>query len=608
MIRPLLIFDGDCGFCRAWIARWRQLTGGAVDYAPYQQVAGQFPRIPREAFTRAVHLVEPDGTVTRAAEAVFRALECGGRTLGARCYRRSRWFRACTEAAYVWVAEHRGLLSRLTRALYGSEAARRSFSRANHLGLRALGLVYLIAFASFWVQADALVGARGILPFAAWLEAIRPQVAQLGYDRLPTLLWYWPSDAGLHALCAAGTCAAALLLAGFAPALLAWLLWAFYLSLTIVGQTFMGFQWENLLLEGGLLAALAAPWRMRLRWGADPEPPRLALFLLHALVFKLMLMSGWVKIASGDPAWHNLTALNFHYWTQPLPAWTSWYAHQAPMLAQKFSCLFMFVIELALPFLIFMPRRPRHLAAAGIVVLMLLIAATGNFAYFNLLTVVLCLWLWDDGVWSRGGGADPARSAPLPQRWVAGIFGVVVLLLSVQTMTRLVWREVPWPRWVGSLAAQLEPLRSVNGYGLFAAMTQTRPEVVIEGSLDGQTWHAYEWRWKPGEPGRRPRFVAPHQPRVDWQLWFAALGDIEGNPWVYSLLARLLEGSPPVLRLLEQNPFPDQPPNYVRAMLYHYEFASSRERREKGVWWSRTLLRPYSPTLQRRRMAEPGEP
>ena len=601
LARPLMIFDGDCGFCRAWIARWRQYTGPAVDYAPYQEVADRLPHIPREAFRKAVYLVEPEGVVTQAAAAVFRALELGARPWGARCYRASGLVRAFSEAAYRWVAEHRGGLGHLTRWLYGRDTAREPFARANHLGLRGLGLVYLVAIVSFWTQADGLIGADGVLPFAPWLEGIRSQVSLLGYDRVPTLLWLWPSDAGLHVLCAAGTVSALLLLLGRWPAVQAWLLWVIYLSLTTVGQTFLGFQWENLLLEAGLLAALAAPWRSRLRWGRDPAPPRFAVFLLHALMFKLMFLSGWVKLASRDPAWADLTALTFHYWTQPLPTWTAWYAHQLPLAVHKLCCLIMFVIELGLPFLIWMPRRLRHLAAAGFALLMLLISATGNFAYFNLLTLVLCLWLVDDRVWGRGrADHDVARgAAPALHRAVVNALGGVILLLSLGTMAMTLRWSVPWPRWYAALHEAVAPLRSVNSYGLFAVMTKTRPEVVLEGSRDGVTWRAYEFRWKPGDPAHRPLFVAPHQPRLDWQFWFAALGEVRGHGWVVNLMGRLLEGSPSALKLLGANPFPEGPPALVRAQRYQYRLATPAERADTGAWWVREAEGLYVPPLQR---------
>lgn len=603
LLRPLLIFDGDCGFCRAWVARWRQYTGDAVDYAPYQEVADRFPQIAREAFTRAVHLVEPDGAVTQAAAAVFRTLELGHRPLGARCYRASGLVRGLTESAYRWVAGHRGLLGRLTRWFYGKDAAKQPFALAHHVGLRGLGLVYLVAFLSFWVQAEGLIGAQGILPFAPWLETIRPQVAAVGFDRLPTVLWAWPSDTGLHVVCALGVAASVLLLLGWLPALMACLLWVLYLSLTVVGQAFMSFQWENLLLEGGLLAALSAPWRKRLCWGRDPIPSRFAIFLFHALVFKLLFLSGWVKLASRDPVWHDLTALTYHYWTQPLPSWTAWYADRLPLLTQQLSCALMFAIELGLPFLIWMPRRLRHGAAMGFITLMLLIAVTGNFAYFNLLTVVLCFWLLDDRFWTwllrRPPAPEPVAGSPV-HRWLVAVAGSLLLVVSVSTVTHVVRWRLPWPGWVGSLHETLAPFRSVNAYGLFAVMTKTRPEVVLEGSRDGQTWLAYELPWKPGDPARRPRFVAPHQPRLDWQLWFAALGDAQGNPWVFNLMARLLEGSPEVLKLVRHNPFPDAPPFYIRAVRYQYRFATPTERAADGVWWKRSPAGWYSPPLQRR--------
>lgn len=600
--RPLMLFDGDCGFCRAWVARWRQYTGEAVDYVPYQEAVDHFPALTRADCAEAVHLVEPDGTITRAAAAVFRALELGGRAFGARCYRASGVVRHLTEAGYRWVAVHRGGLGRLTRWLYGRDAARSSYALATHLGLRALGLVYLIAITSFWVQADGLIGARGVLPFADWLEAIRPQVAQLGYDRLPTLLWLWPSDAGLHALCAAGVVSALLLMFGLWPAVQTVLLWSIYLSLTVVGQTFMSFQWEHLLLEGGLLAMLIAPWRFRLRWGMDPAPPRIAVFLFQSLVFKLMFLSGWVKLASGDHAWRDLTALTYHYWTQPLPAWTAWYAQQLPMPIHRWCCLIMLAIELGLPFLIWMPRRLRHFAAGSFIVLMLLIAATGNFAYFNLLTVALCFWLIDDRVWAglmHRSEVPVSPGVPVAQQWAVRVAGASILLLSLNNMAATLRGPIAWPEWVSALDERIDSFRSINSYGLFAVMTTSRPEVIIEGSQDGQTWRAYEFPWKPGEPSRRPRFVAPHQPRLDWQLWFAALGDVQGNAWVVRLMARLAEGSPAVLELVAGNPFPDAPPRLIRARRYRYRFATPAERSATGDWWVREPAGLYCPPLQR---------
>lgn len=480
-------------------------------------------------------------------------------------------------------------------------AGRSTYALAHHIGLRALGVVYFVALASYWWQADGLVGQHGILPFAAWLEHIRPQVAQAGYHHVPTLLWLHPSDGFLHMLFGVGAVSALLLAAGLLPAANAMILWAVYLSLVVAGRTFLGFQWDNLLLETGLLAALSAPWRWRMRWGRDPAPPRLAVFLFQWLLFRLMFFSGYVKLASHDPSWSKMTALTFHYWTQPLPAWTAWYANLLPAWFQRASCFIMFVVELGFPFLLALPRRARHVAPIGFAALMALIMATGNYTYFNALTMVLCAWAVDDQAWRRwlrrGPAASPVAPADRFHRWALWPPALVILAVSLVHVGSALRLRVPWPPAVGRLLEVVEPLRSVNSYGLFAVMTTTRPEIVIEGTIDGAHWTPYEFAWKPGAVDRRPRFVAPHQPRLDWQMWFAALGTREGEPWFMNLLARLLENEPSVLALLGHNPFPERPPVAVRAVLYEYRFATPAERRALGVWWTREWKGLYCPPV-----------
>ena len=265
-----------------------------------------------------------------------------------------------------------------------------------------------------------------------------------------------------------------------------------------------------------------------------------------------------------------------------------------------------FVLELAVPPLIFGGRWLRRAACAGIVLLQVLIGGTGNYTFFNLLTVALALLLLDDAVWRRVLsvrvlGRSPPEPAQPPRRAtgpVAAIVGLTLLTLSTATL----WTTlVPSARLPGLLAAPLEllqPFRSVNDYGLFRVMTTTRAEIVVEGSDDGETWRLYQFKYKPGDILRAPQLVEPHQPRLDWQMWFAALGTFDATPWFQAFLARLLQGSPDVLRLLAVNPFPDHPPRYVREQLYDYRFTNSGERRATGAWWTRRYLGPYSPTLQ----------
>jgi len=599
--RPLAIFDGDCGFCRAWIGRWKAMTGPRVDYAPSQEVGERFPEIPKEAFARAFQLVLPDGRVLEGAEAVFATLsrKPGGGALAA-AYARLPGFAALSELAYRLIASHRPAATAMTRLLWGRSVAKPTYFAATALFVRLLGLCYAAAFVSFWVQADGLVGARGILPVARYLEWVRGQTGMERYWLVPTLCWVSSSDAFLHLLCGAGVLASLCLVAGFLPALGAAAAWALYLSVAVAGQTFFDFQWDFLLLEAGLLAILLVSPR-KLRFGAGLGASPAALWLLRWLLFRLMFSSGWVKLASGDATWRNLSALRFHYETQPLPPWTAWYLHQLPPSFQTASAVFLFFVELVVPFLFFAPRRLRVFACAATLLLQALIAASGNYAFFNLLAIALTVLLLDDqslpARWSGAAESARAGARPWPRAVLAAAACVALFASSVEFAATLD-RSLPFPRSLVAVVRRLGAFRSFNGYGLFMVMTTERPEILIEGSLDGAEWRAYAFRWKPGDPMRRPRFVAPHQPRLDWQMWFAALGGYEQNAWVAPLLARLLEGSPPVLGLLASNPFPDRPPRFVRATLYDYRFTTAAERRQTGAWWKRRELGAFSPVFE----------
>lgn len=476
---------------------------------------------------------------------------------------------------------------------------------ASALFVRLLGLCYLAAFLSLWVQVDGLIGSRGILPVASYLDWIAAQTGAARYWLAPTLCWFSSSDAFLHVLCAAGTAASLALILGFLPLGAAAVAWVSYLSLSVAGQTFLEFQWDLLLLETGLLALLFVPLRARLRSGL--AAPALSLFLLRWLLFRLMLSSGIVKLSSRDPTWRSLTALRYHYQTQPLPPWTAWYAQHAAPWFHTLACVVMFAIELGVPFLFFgfgfRSTRMRRLAFLLTVLLQTAIAATGNYAFFNLLTVALAVLLLDDSCtcfprrWREAAARESAPgSRPLPRAVLIPAAAALLAISSVPFLATLGARAaIPGPLvWLYRAAS---PLRSANGYGLFAVMTTSRPEIVIEGSADGVAWRAYEFRWKPGDLSRRPSFVAPHQPRLDWQMWFAALGSYEENPWLVRFLGRLLEGSPSVRSLLARDPFPQTPPRFVRAVVYDYRFTTSAERARTGAWWKREAKGLYLPAL-----------
>lgn len=498
------------------------------------------------------------------------------------------------------------------------------------LFLRLLGLVYLIAFVSLWAQVHGLVGSHGILPVADFLDRVREHLGPDRFWQVPTLLWLGDGDLALDLLCGGGVALSVALMAGVAPIPVLFLLWACYLSLTVGGQAFLSFQWDTLLLETGFCALFVAPAVWRPAPAARlPAPPRAGLWLVWLLLFKLMFLSGAVKLLCMDETWWKLTALDYHYWTQPLPTWVSWYAHQLPAWFQKLSVLVTYAIEIALPFLVFAGRIGRRLVAAGTVFLMLMISWTGNYGFFNLLTVVLSMPLVDDAVWARlRAAARPAAKAAATLggrlRGIAVAVAVVPLIaVSALAMVSELVRTVPAGTGgiAGAAAAAAErtvlawgepavlartaPLRTINGYGLFRAMTTERPEIVVEGSRDGVTWAAYEFKWKPGDPARRPRFVAPHMPRLDWQMWFGALNPRRAGPWLEGLMRGILRGSPEVLGLLGVDPFPDAPPRYVRLVYYKYRFATPAERRDEGVWWTRERLGELTAPIAREQPRPP---
>jgi hypothetical protein len=313
-----------------------------------------------------------------------------------------------------------------------------------------------------------------------------------------------------------------------------------------------------------------------------------------------MFLSGITKLASGDPTWGTLTALDYHFETQPLPPWTAWYAHQLPSGMHRAATLVMFLIELGAPFLLFAPARLRSLRIAGcaaIILFQLGIAATGNYGFFNLLTIVLCVPVLDDRLLGRvvrlrlEGRGDEAE----PRRALVLIVAPVLLGLSALSFVREIAYTAPggrgtsyFPGWADGIMEAVAPFRSVNGYGLFRVMTTERPELVIEGSNDGTDWKEYEFRYKPGPVDREPRFVAPFHPRLDWQMWFAALDPVQSYGWLQSLAGHLSAGTPEVLGLLGRNPFSAAPPKFLRLVRYDYRFSTPEERRRTGAWWVRT--------------------
>ena len=341
---------------------------------------------------------------------------------------------------------------------------------------------------------------------------------------------------------------------------------------------------------------------------AAHRPPRIALFLLRWEWFRIYFCSGLVKLLSGDPQWHSLTALEHYYENGPLPTWLGWYAQELPPAWFHHACAAaVLVIELAMPWVIFLSARLRRLAFYLLTPFQLAIILTANYAFLNYLVLALGVWLLDDP-WLQTIGLPAPPPLPLNRTkrkflfferasdWAArGVLGWILYstIVLAPGLSHRLSRAQLLP------AELLRPFRIANRYGLFAVMTEDRFEIEFQGSRDGQIWTPYSFRYKPQDPQRAPGIYAPYQPRFEWNLWFASLGDFRKYPFTVRTELRLLEGSPEVLKLFATDPFNGVPPEYIRAVKSQYWFTTPKERQRSGAWWLRQDLGLYAPELRR---------
>lgn len=458
------------------------------------------------------------------------------------------------------------------------------------LFLVGLGSVYLIAFATLTWQITGLAGKDGILPL---VEQQADLAERFGLWRLlvsPSLFWLDASDAALAAAPWVGCVGALLLLFGVWRRAMAILLFCLYLSLYRAGSLFMNFQWDTLLLETGFLAIF-------LVHGGS----RFVVYAMRWLLFRLRFLSGISKLASGDPSWWGLTALDYYFETQPLPHVGAWYAHHLPHWLLATGTLATLVIEILVPFLFLAPRRWRMLGAFLTIGLQLLIVATSNHNFINLLTILLCLFLFDDRALGRvlpASTVDVLRGAPQPQgRIERSLFAALASVIVVVTA----WQVLAMTLGLRGTALTRNVEQAVSAFGVaaryhvFPTIEPQRIEVVIERSMDGATWQPLDFRDKVGDPYRQPRFIVPRHPRLDWQMWFVPLGLPPMMAIHERFIVRLLEGSPSVLALLPAGSFAEGPPTFLRASLWRYRFADAETRRRTGQWWTMEYVGPFFP-------------
>ncbi|TFC04194.1 lipase maturation factor family protein [Cryobacterium mannosilyticum] len=455
---------------------------------------------------------------------------------------------------------------------------------------RGVAACYLIGFISAVNQFPALLGEHGLLPVPGF-------VSRITFRQSPSLFHWRYSDRMLRVLAWSGAALSALLVAGlpqlgppWLPLVAFLLLWAGYLSIVNVGQTFYSFGWESLLLEAGFVMAFLG--------SNEVAPPITVIIFCRWLLFRLEFGAGMIKIRGGRE-WRDLTALFYHHETQPMPNPVSWFVHNLPKWFHRGEVIGNHFAQLVVPFLLFAPQPVASVAAVVIVLTQLWLVFTGNFAWLNWVTIVLAFSAIDDNAFRAvlPGIPAPAESPAAPIWFVAVVLAATLflLVLSYRPFRNLFARRQ-------LMNASFNRYHLVNAYGAFGTVTRERFEVVVEGSDaadpgDETGWLAYEFRGKPGAPGRMPRQFAPYHLRLDWLMWFLALG-ARDTRWFETFLVRLLEGDRPTLRMLRVNPFPDAPPRQIRARVYLYRFSTPAERRASHDWWIRSevglLVAPVS--------------
>jgi hypothetical protein len=451
---------------------------------------------------------------------------------------------------------------------------------------RGLAALYVIAFVVAANQFRALLGSQGLLPIPRFLRRTTmrqaPSLFQLRYTDQLFALVAW-GGAVLGAATVAG-------LADIVPlwtSMLIWaMLWALYLSIVNVGQTWYGFGWESLLLETGFLAIFFGNSRV--------APPVLLLWLLRWLLFRVEFGAGLIKMR-GDPCWRDLTCLRYHHETQPMPGPFSWYFHRLPAQLHRIEVGANHFAQLVAPVLLFTPQPVASIAACVMIVTQLWLVASGNFAWLNWLTIVIAVSVVNGSVVTH---RHHFHETPA---WYQGVvigLAALIVVRSYQPARNLFSRRQ-------IMNYSFDPFHLVNTYGAFGSISRHRDEVIIEGTADATlspdtAWRAYEFKGKPGDPLRRPRQFAPYHLRLDWLMWFIPLSPRYAGTWFTALLSKLLEGDGDVLKLLRANPFPDAPPHFVRAVLYRYRFTTWPERRSTGAWWQRTRVGEFAPAVSLR--------
>ena len=467
--------------------------------------------------------------------------------------------------------------------------------------LRFLGLVYFIAFLTTANHIVPLIGKNGLTPADNYLNFIEQNSESKfnSFLSLPTIFHFYFSDSFLRIVAWTGVLLSLIVLFGYANIPVMFLLWFFYMSIVHIGQRWYAFGWEIQLLETGFLGLLMVPL-----WEARPFPklptPLPIIWLLRWLAFRIYLGAGLIKVR-GDPCWKDLTCMHYHYETQPVPGTFSRFFHFLPGWFHKFEVAGNHLVELVAPLFIFTGKHLRHIAGIILILFQVYLIFSGNLSFLNWLTIVPAIALFDDSFLRKilprhlsekakdASSKAKISNARIIVTWIAF---VIMLILSFAVVQNLFSSYQV-------MNTSFNQLHLVNTYGAFGSITKVRNELIIMGTSDeiindDTEWKEYEFKVKPGDVNRTLPWITPYHYRLDWVMWFAAFQNLEENPWLLNLAWKLLHNDKELLKIIKYNPFPDEPPKYIKIEFYNYKFSEDSE-----IIWERKYLGNWLPPLSK---------
>ncbi len=460
--------------------------------------------------------------------------------------------------------------------------------------VRGLGFIYFIAYAIVFFQGPALWGREGLLPIADFVA------------RVDAPFWSWPSlfpfvdpDLALPVFGGLGMGLGLALMAGFANVPMLLVLWLMQLSLNNSGQLFYSYGWETQLSEFTFLTLfLVPPLDPRLKTTNYP-PSIIAIWAQRWMLFRLMFGAGMIKLR-GDECWRDLTCMVYHYETQPIPHPLSYFFHKMPVLLHQGAVLVNHFVEVIVPFGLFGPAMVRRWAGAITIMFQVILIFSGNLAWLNWLTILMCFCCFDDEFYGRWLKFDKLKKITPLKPWphkirlaVIAVFAALVCFLSYRPALNLISERQ-------AMNTSYDGWHLINSYGAFGSIGKVRTTVVIKGTRDPvitekTEWREYKFKCAPIAVDGRPCLTTPYHLHLDWQIWFSGMRPALQEEWLFRMVVRLLENNSLIKDMFAENPFDNDPPLFIKMDLYKYRFSDFADWPDR--WWEREFIQEYMPPV-----------